>query len=233
MDFLSFEQDLSRYIAQRLANSKDGAHDYSHLVRVVNNARRIQQTEGGDLRVIITASYLHDIISLPKNHPERKNGSRMAAEETLRILRTEFPYFPVTLYSAVSHAVAAHSYSAGITPETLEAKIVQDADRLDSLGALGLARVFYVAGLMERPLFESQDPFAFDRPLDDQSYTLDHFRVKLLGLPQTMHTVEGKRIARGNAAYLVDFLAKLAGELGADPLEPDAEVRERLFLLHP
>lgn len=227
MDLEHFEQTLSDYVARRLAASQDGAHDHHHLVRVLNNARRIQQQEGGDWRVIVAAGYLHDIVALPKNHPERHLSSRMAAEEAVRILAADFPDFPYELHSAVFHAVEAHSFSAGIRPETLEARIVQDADRLDSLGALGLARTFYVAGMLGHALFDPQDPFALAREPDDRRYTLDHFRLKLLRLPEAMNTSAGRSIAEHNAAWLVEFLAKLAGEIDSDPTALDARVKER------
>ncbi|AJC65020.1 MULTISPECIES: phosphohydrolase [Dickeya] len=233
MDLPGFEQELSQYVTRHLADSTDGAHDHHHLVRVANSARHIQQKEGGDLRVIIAAAYLHDIVLVPKNHPDRSRASRMAAEEAVRIVSRDFPDFPRELHSALFHAVEAHSFSAGIPAETLEAKIVQDADRLDSLGALGLARVFYVAGMMGRPLFDAQDLFACERELDDRHYTLDHFRVKLMRLPETMNTAEGKRIAEVNASWLVDFLAKLSGEVNGDPTQPDPQVRERFNAWHP
>ncbi|ACS87252.1 HD domain-containing protein [Musicola paradisiaca] len=233
MDITDFEQTLSRYIAERLADAQDGAHDHHHLYRVAANARHIQQQEGGDLRVIIAAAWLHDIVQVPKNHPDRCRASRMAADEAVRILQTRFPAFPATLHAAVFHAVEAHSFSAGITAETLEAQVVQDADRLDSLGALGVARVFYVAGLMSRPLFEPQDPFATARPLDDQRYTLDHFRVKVMRLPELMNTAEGRRIAETNASWMIDFLSKLAGEIDGEPLQASAWVREHFARWHP
>ncbi|MEI7375951.1 phosphohydrolase [Dickeya chrysanthemi] len=233
MDLLGFEQALSQYVARHLADSVDSAHDHHHLVRVANSARRIQQQEGGDLRVIIAAAYLHDIVLVPKNHPDRCRASRMAAQEALRILSQDFPDFPHSLHPALCHAVEAHSFSAGITAQTLEAKIVQDADRLDSLGALGLARVFYVAGMMGRSLFDPQDLFACEREPDDRIYTLDHFRIKLMKLPETMNTAEGKRIAEANASWLVDFLAKLSGEIGGDPTRLDPQVREYFSAWHP
>ncbi|MFA9353024.1 hydrolase, partial [Escherichia coli] len=76
--------------------------------------------------------------------------------------------------------IEAHSFSAKIAPETLEAKIVQDADRLEALGAIGLARVFAVSGALGVALFDAEDPFARQRGLDDKQYALDHFQTKLL-----------------------------------------------------
>ncbi|STF26181.1 putative phosphohydrolase [Escherichia coli] len=93
-------------------------------------------------------------------------------------------------------------------PLTTEAKIVQDADRLEALGAIGLARVFAVSGALGVALFDGEDPFAQHRPLDDKRYALDHFQTKLLKLPQTMQTARGKQLAQHNA----HFFSRVYGE---------------------
>ncbi|WP_029686733.1 phosphohydrolase [Tatumella saanichensis] len=212
-------------------NHNDKAHDLAHLQRVWASAQKIMVGTAADPLVVLTACYFHDVVNLPKNHPERHMASRYAARETLRILETDFPSFPAALYSAVSHAVEAHSFSAGISAETLEAKIVQDADRLESLGAIGLARVFYTSGALGRSLFDSQDPFARERPLDDVRWALDHFQKKLLGLPATMHTAQGRALAEYHATFLVDFMARLSSELSLDPsqLGPDEAIRREFM----
>src|SRR3546814_12128665 len=90
--------------------------------------------------------------------------------------------FPADKLDAVAHAIEAHSFSAAIAPTTIEAKIVQDADRLDALGAVGLARLFYTAGRMGSAFAHPPDPLARTRPLDDRAYALDHIEVKLATL---------------------------------------------------
>ncbi|MDU4094448.1 MAG: phosphohydrolase [Pantoea sp.] len=202
----------------------DKAHDIAHLRRVWQSAQRIMKGTDADPLVVITACYFHDIVNLPKNHPQRHLASSKAAVETRRILNEDFPDFPIELHDAVAHAVQAHSFSAAIKPETLEARIVQDADRLESLGAIGLARVFYTSGALGRALFDSEDPLGRDRQLDDTSWTLDHFQKKLLRLPDTMQTAEGKRLAQHNVAFLVTYMAKLCAELQGDLVSLDESV---------
>jgi uncharacterized protein len=128
--------------------------------------------------------------------------------------------FPAELLDGVAHAIEAHSFSAGIPAETIEAKIVQDADRLDALGAVGLARVFYVSGQLGRPLAHPDDPLARDRPLDDSTYALDHFALKLAALPGMMQTDAGRQLAQQRVQLLMDFRATFADEWSAAP--PDA-----------
>ncbi|HBC9232691.1 TPA: phosphohydrolase [Escherichia coli] len=183
---------------------QDAAHDLCHFRRVWATAQKLAADDDVDMLVILTACYFHDIVSLAKNHPQRQRSSILAAEETRRLLREEFVQFPAEKIEAVCHAIAAHSFSAQIAPLTTEAKIVQDADRLEALGAIGLA------------LFDGEDPFAQHRPLDDKRYALDHFQTKLLKLPQTMQTARGKQLAQHNAQFLVEFMAKLGAELAGE-----------------
>ncbi|MGL4860457.1 MAG: metal-dependent phosphohydrolase, partial [Enterobacteriaceae bacterium] len=113
----------------------------------------------------------------------------------------------------VADAIHSHSFSANIAPETLEAKILQDADRLEALGAIGLARVFYTAGRLHHKLFDDSDPFALNRPLNDKAYAVDHFYTKLFKLPDTFHTDQGKRMAKERVAILSDYIENLKKEL--------------------
>lgn len=226
MTVQAWQQRFENWLIEHHADD-DAAHDISHFRRVWATAQRLSEGEKVDERVILAACYFHDIVSLPKNHPERSRSSVMAAQKTLNLLRDDFPDFPESLYPAVAHAIEAHSHSANITPTTREAKIVQDADRLESLGAIGLARVFTVAGRLNVALFNADDPFADSRPLNDQRYALDHFQNKLLGLPATMQTEQGKALAVHNARYLVQFMAKISAELQGDYLEYDEDILTR------
>ncbi|WP_208744156.1 phosphohydrolase [Citrobacter portucalensis] len=194
-------------------SGQDAAHDIFHFRRVWMTAQKLSTDATVDWLVVLTACYFHDLVSLPKNHPERHCSSVLAAQETRRVLMRDFPDFPQQRLSAVCHAIEAHSFSAKIAPETLEAKIVQDADRLEALGAIGLARVFAVSGVLGVALFDAEDPFARKRSLDDKQYALDHFQTKLLTLPLTMQTEQGRHLAQHNADFLLTYMAKLSAEL--------------------
>lgn len=151
----------------------------------------------------------------------------MASAKAIAILREAFADFPAHHYAAIQHAIEAHSFSAGITPLTVEAKIVQDADRLEALGAIGLARVFAVSGALGVPLFDPEDPFADARELNDRAYALDHFQTKLLRLPETMQTDAGRQLARQSADVLIQFMARLSAELRGDYDGIDTAVLQR------
>lgn len=171
----------------------DGSHDIAHILRVFKNAMRIHAQEGGDGRVLAAAVLLHDCVSVEKNSPLRAQASRLAAEKASKIL-AELGWDAADI-EAVAHAVTAHSFSANITPETLEAKILQDADRLDAIGMVGAARCFYIAGRMGSSLYDPADPLAKERPLDDKAFAIDHFAVKLFKLADGFQTEAGRALA--------------------------------------
>lgn len=214
-------QKLEELIVEYLHNegpAEDGAHDLGHFRRVWKMCQRINALEAnkGDLEVLLAASYFHDLVTFPKNHPDRKRSSTISAETAGRLLAERFPLFPGNKIKQVEHAIAAHSFSAGIPAETIEAKVLQDADRMEALGAIGIARTFYTAGLMHSAMFDGSDPLGNARMLDDNQFALDHFKVKLLRLPAQMQTDAGKQIAMERAAVLLTFQEQIVRELGGE-----------------
>jgi len=198
------------------AITSDTAHDVAHTDRVWANAQVIAQGElHCDMAVLVAACYFHDLVTLPKNSPDRASASTMSAQAAAPLLQ-EFGLSAAQI-SAASHAIAAHSFSANITPKTLEAKVLQDADRIEALGAIGIARCFATAGIMGGALFHGLDPFGRDRTLNDKTYAVDHFAIKLLKLPDTMQTVSGRLLALDRANVLREFLDQLASELDIAP----------------
>ncbi|GHD72245.1 HD domain-containing protein [Vogesella fluminis] len=202
-------QDLHHWQAFCLALAReqagdDGAHDLNHLGRVWHAARQLLASyPQADALVVMAACHLHDLVNLPKNHPDRHLASRQAA--VLASTRLAAAGFDAARLPAVAHAIEAHSFSANIAPQTLEAQIVQDADRLDALGAVGLARLFYTAGRMNSALAASDDVLAVQRPLDDRAYALDHIAAKLATLPTTMQTAAGRELAETRLQWLYQF----------------------------
>lgn len=201
------------------AQGMDGAHDTNHLHRVWRNASLLlNDYPEADALVVLAGCYLHDLVNLPKNHPERHLASRKAALLASRQL-AELD-FPPNRLAGVAHAIESHSFSAGIRAETIEAKIVQDADRLDALGAVGLARLFYTAGRMDSALAHPDDPMALHRDLNDKAYALDHIDTKLATLPGTMQTAAGRRLADNRLHELIAFRDSFIAEWAASPAAP-------------
>ncbi|WP_429206944.1 HD domain-containing protein [Massilia sp. UYP11] len=192
----------------------DGAHDGAHLDRVWRTAQALlEHHPDADRLVVLAASYLHDLVNLPKNDPERDQASRRSA----RLARHQLAQlgFPPEKLDAVAHAIEAHSFSAAIPAETIEAKIVQDADRMDGLGLVGLARMFYIAGRMESGLAHPSDPLGVERDYDDRRYALDHIMVKLCKLPDMMQTTAGRDLGRQRLAKILAFRKDFSAEWNA------------------
>jgi uncharacterized protein len=189
----------------------DPGHGPLHLERVVATALRLAAEEGARAEVVLPAAWLHDCVHVAKDSPDRTRASRLAADHAVRFL--ESCGYPAPLMPDVRHAIEAHSYSAGIPPRTTEAKVVQDADRLDALGAIGLARCIAVGAALGRPVYEADDPFCRSREPDDRGASVDHFYTKLLKLAGTMQTAAGRREAERRTAFLRAFLAQLETEI--------------------
>lgn len=195
----------------------DSAHDPAHLLRVVRNALWFAQV-GGDPDVIIPAALLHDLVNAPKdNLDSRKHASRLSAEKAIAHLAMILPFKDIEQQDKIFNAIEAHSFSANVLPLSIEAEAVQDADRLDALGLIGIARLFSVGGSLQRALFHPDDPAARSgRPLDEYAYTLDHFYTKLIKLPDTMKTAMGIRIANIKVGVMLKFIDQLLAEVNGE-----------------
>ncbi len=209
-DLATWEPRLRQRLLQEDLGS-DPSHDLAHFIRVVEMARFLAGQEGGRLEVVIPAAWLHDLVNVPKNDPRRAQASRLSAEAATAYLRDSG--YPADLLPDIAHAIEAHSFSAGIPARTLEAKIVQDADRLDALGAIGVARCFSTGQVMGAAFYEASDPFAKSgRALDDRAYSVDHFAVKLFKIAETLHTES----ARAEGARRVETMRIFLGALGRE-----------------
>jgi uncharacterized protein len=190
----------------------DPGHGPAHLERVVATALRLAAEEAARLEIVLPAAWLHDCVHVAKDSPDRARASRLAAESALRFL--ESAGYPAAALPDIRHAIEAHSFSAGIAPRTIEARVVQDADRLDALGAIGLARCIAVGAVLGRSVYEPGDPFCRRRAPDERGAAVDHFYAKLLKLAGTMQTASGRREAERRTGFLKAFLVQLESEIG-------------------
>jgi uncharacterized protein len=215
---MSFETEWPHWEAQIVqfvagAAGADPAHDREHIRRVVASALALARAEGAELAVVLPAAWLHDCVIVPKDSPQRALASTLAARVAAEVL--ESIGYPARHIPAIGHAIEAHSFSAGIAPRTIEAMVVQDADRLDALGAIGVARCLMLSGALGRRLYDPGDPFARSRPPDDAANTIDHFYAKLLRLAEGMNTAAARAEAHRRTAFMRSFLDQLGRELGA------------------
>ncbi|HMQ31414.1 MAG TPA: HD domain-containing protein [Chloroflexaceae bacterium] len=211
-DLAHWEERCAAWLHETAAG--DAAHDLEHTRRVVANARALALAEGANLAVVLPAAWLHDCVTVPKDSPQRPLASRLAAEAAAAFLSAEG--YPAALTPAVAHAIAAHSFTAGIAPTTLEARVVQDADRLDALGAVGIARCLMLGATMGRQLYVPGEPFPVSRAPDDGASSVDHFFTKLLLLADTMTTAAGRAEAAARTAFMRDYLRQLGREIGVE-----------------
>lgn len=191
----------------------DAGHDLAHSLRVAVWTLRL--APGVAPRDAIAAALLHDAVNLPKNHPERSTASARSAD----FARARLPLagFAQGAITAIASAVEEHSYSRGLTPTSELGRALQDADRLETLGSIGLMRVFSTGTRMGARYFHPDDPWASERELDDLHFSIDHFATKLLLLPATMNTQAGRDEAVRRAQRMRRFIVDLAEELAIEP----------------
>jgi len=195
----------------------DPAHDWGHICRVFAYAHKIWRQEGGDLDIITAGVFFHDCVNLPKNHPQSSESATMSAERAVEVL-SGIPAFPQHKIPEVAVGVTEHSFSKGLRPSTLESKIIQDADRLESTGIIALMRIFTVCGKLGRPIFNWQDPFCDEREPDSR-YGLDLVYSRILKISSMLNTETARAIARESDERTRQFMALLKSEAAMFPTE--------------
>ena len=201
---------LEKVAAERCAGTGP-AHDYAHVRRVAQSARVLARVEGAREDVVVAAALLHELFNHPKDHPDSARSGDVCAEHAAIVLRGE--HCDEGFVRDVSYAIRVHSFSRGILPETLEAKLLQDADRLDAIGAIGIARCFATCSEMRRPFYCDDDPFCTTRTPNDKLWGVDHFYKKLLRIPDTLHSATAKRLAEERVVFMKGYLAQLGREI--------------------
>ncbi len=197
--------------AGKVISDSDPSHDLSHALRVLGNAEYIARLEGGDLEVIIPAALFHDAVTYPKNDPRTKYATKESARVVRGILES-LPDYDTEKISRVEKAIIEHSYSSGIKPESLDSKIVQDADRLEATGAIAIMRTFCSTGQMKRKFYSQEDPFCVQRE-PNCFFAVDLFYKRLLKVKDLMNTETAKILAENRTRYLYTFLQQLKEEI--------------------
>jgi len=199
----SFFEELRLNIQSNF--EEGGSHAFDHAQRVFNLAVKIGKKEKVDLDVLKASAFLHDISRLKEDRGEvechAEHGAIMA-EKLLREMN-----FPEDKIEKVAHAIRVHRHSKGLNAETKEAKILQDADRLDALGAITIARMFSTGGKINRPLYKPEIPFGKGYNGYCSDSTIHAFYAKILKIkPETFNTQFAKKLARGRYKFVENFL---------------------------
>jgi len=207
MDFIP---EIYENVRKRMEKN-DPAHDFEHVMRVCENAKMICSKEKANKKLVLYAALLHDLVYFPKKDIRSKTSSTKSSKEAKKIL--EKFSFQNDEIKIISDAILSHSFSKNKKPKTFEGKILEDADRLDAIGAIGIARTFAVGGSENRPFYNKLDPFCSKRTPNDKTWTLDHFYKKLLLLEGKMNTNSGKKEARRRTKIIKNFLLELKKEI--------------------
>jgi uncharacterized protein len=205
----------------------DLAHGWDHIERVYRLAVAIAQREGADQFVVGMAALLHDLgrVATEGEGEERMSTTQerhhadLSHDLAAEVLAAHG--VPAEEREAILHAVLAHSFSRGIEPQTLEALVVRDADRLDGLGAIGVMRWAITGALRavaETRPYHPTDPFAEQHAPDDRRYLLDHFYTKLLRIGEMMGTATGRALAQERLAFMRRYLEEFRRELRLEGL---------------
>jgi uncharacterized protein len=204
--------DKVKQKVKRLLEGRDPAHDFYHIMRVYKNAKIIGRHERTNLDILLPAVLLHDLVMHPKGSTKSSKSADESADLAEDILQSYG--YPQDEITQICYCIRMHSYSKKFVPASIEGKILQDADRLDALGAIGIARTFSVGGSENRKLYNANDPFYRTvRVVDDIQWTLDHFQTKLLKLVYSMHTETGKKMAQERTSFMLLFIRQLQKEI--------------------
>jgi uncharacterized protein len=198
-------------------HNSDLAHDTLHVGRVYRWAMRLASEANADPDLTGAAALVHDLVNIPKEHRDRPLGSERSAEASRGLLRASG--YTDEEVALIVEAVRTCSWSRGLAPTGAIGKVLQDADRLDAIGAVGIARTFACAQAMasrgqDSRFYDPTDPMAdTDRELDDSRQPVDHFFAKLLKLSATMHTETARREGAKRHQRMEAFLADLLSEI--------------------
>jgi len=192
---------------------KHSHHDKYHVERVYNLAIHLARKEIADLDTVKAAALLHDIARAKEDEGTINDHANEGAKMAQKIL--EEVNFPKQKIANVIHCIETHRFRKGLAPKTLEAKILQDADRLDIIGAIGIARVFTRGGWSNKPIHNPSIP-PKEKYDGKSETTVNHIHEKLLKIKDTINTETAKRIAEERHTYVKQFLERLLKEWKAE-----------------
>jgi uncharacterized protein len=201
--------------ARALYADTDTAHDFDHVLRVLTLVRRIGPAEGADMRLLEVATLLHDIARA--DEVENGGDHAQAGAERARTIVQEWGYAPDEA-AAIARIIAAHRFRNDAPPQTVEEKVLYDADKLDAIGAIGVGRAFAYAGRTGQRLWSPVPPGArATQRVDPATHSPSiEFVVKLSRLAGALHTETARAIARERHAFMVAFFERLDAEIAGE-----------------
>lgn len=205
------QEQILRSVNSILKNKAAAGHDITHTLRVKDLCLYIAGIEGGDVEILEACALLHDIGRAEEIKNPGTDHAFISAQMAPGILKAA--RFPAHKIESVIYSIINHRYSLQVTPTTLEARILQDADRLDISGAIGIAMTFAYSGAYRHMLYHPDDPMCEKHKPDDNKYAMDHILSKLIQLPASMHTNTARRMANERKAFLLSFIDQFKQEI--------------------
>ncbi|MCO5259001.1 MAG: HD domain-containing protein [Crocinitomicaceae bacterium] len=207
MDSSLLIQKITSFVKSQYCDIASG-HEWYHINRVKNNALHLQSIEGGNKTIIEIAALLHDISDYKFNGGDEYLGGDVSYNAVIDCGGSEEL---ATLIKEIVNSISYKGANVADTTTSLEAKIVQDADRLDALGAIGIARTFAYGGSKGSPIYDPTIHYqlhdSFDKYKNAKSTSINHFYEKLLLLGDKMHTNSAKLIAKERTNFMKEFLS--------------------------
>jgi uncharacterized protein len=202
--------DIVEYAKTSFAAAR-GSHDWDHTERVYRLSMHIGRAEGADLEVLAVAAFLHDT---GRSHEDESRGTICHAEKGAEIAKTLLVNYPLSdeKKQNIVHCIGSHRFRGNNAPETLEARTLFDADKLDSIGAIGIGRAFLFAGEVGAKLHNPQADLRNTRPYTEEDTGYREFKLKLSKIKDRMLTAEGKRLAEERHAFMEGFFERLQQE---------------------
>lgn len=195
--------------------SADTVHDFDHIMRVYSMAERLGTEMGADMEILRAAALLHDAAGSAPNSATRKTHHLVSSEFAREVLSKEG--WPEERIAAVQHCIRAHRYrSDGEAPQTVEARILFDADKLDVLGAIGVARTVAYAAINGQPFYAepSKKFLASGQKEPGEPHSAYHeYLFKLRKIKDALFTQSARQLAEARDAYLREYFVQLAAEL--------------------
>jgi uncharacterized protein len=193
--------------AEKCFSNSRGSHDWEHSLRVYNLCMHIGQAEGADMEVLKIAAYLHDV---GRPHQDESRGTICHAEKGAEIATELLDKYPISTgqKANVLHCIRSHRFRGNREPATLEAKILFDADKLDSIGAIGIARAFQFAGEVGAKFHNPNVSLEETRPYTKEDTGYREFKLKLSRIKERMLTAEGHRMAEERHAFMEKYFER-------------------------
>ncbi|MGD8764279.1 MAG: HD domain-containing protein [Desulfobacteraceae bacterium] len=203
--------DRIKQIAKTYFDGANGSHDWEHTLRVCRLCERIGRAEAVDMEVLLIAAYLHDI---GRSDQDTANGAICHAEKGAQMAESIVDPLPISgvRKQNIMHCIKSHRFRSSCEPQTPEARVLFDADKLDAIGAVGVARAYLFAGEVGARLHNPDIDVEQAKPYSQDDTGFREFKVKLSKIKDRILTTEGQKLARERHAFMETFFNRFLEE---------------------